>query len=48
MMRELAEALDKLKNGKAASSSNILPEMVKIACDNEEFRALLLDLTHVL
>ena len=45
-MRELTKALGKLKNGEAAGNSNILPEMIKIACDNKEFRALLLDLTH--
>ena len=45
-MRELTKALGRLKNGKAAGSSNILPEMIKTACDDEEFRALLLDLIH--
>ena len=45
-MRELTKALGKLKSGKAAGNSNILPEMIKTACDNEEFRALLLDLIH--
>ena len=45
-MRELTKALGKLKNGKAAGGSNILPEMIKTACDKEEFRALVLDLIH--
>ena len=44
--RELTKALGKLRNGKAAGSSNILPEMIKTACNNEEFRELLLDLVH--
>ena len=44
--RELIKALGKLKNGKAAGSSNILPEMIKTASDNEEFRVFLLDLIH--
>ena len=38
--------MGKLKNGKAAGSSNILPEMIKTASDNEEFRVFLLDLIH--
>ena len=45
-MGELTTALGKLKSGKAAGSSNILPEMIKTACGSEEFRALLLNLTH--
>ena len=45
-MRELTKALGRFKNGKAAGSSNILPEMIKTACDNGEFMALLLDLIH--
>ena len=42
-LRELTTALGKLKTGKAGGSSNILPEMVKAACDDSEFRCLLLD-----
>ena len=38
--------MGKLRNGKAAGSSNILPEMIKTACGNEKFRELLLDLIH--
>ena len=45
-MRELTKAIGKLKNSKAGGSSGLLPEMVKAACDNEEFKVLLLDLTH--
>ena len=45
-MRELTKALGKLRNGKAGGSSSILPEMIKTACSNEEFRTLLLDLIH--
>ena len=43
---ELRGALSKLKNGKAGGSSNILPDMVKAACEEESFRDLLLDLVH--
>ena len=45
-VREQTKALGRLKNGKAAGSYNILPEMSKTVCDNEEFRALLLDFIH--
>ena len=45
-MEELTNALNKLKNGKAGGSSNILPEMVKAACEEESFQTLLLDLVH--
>ena len=45
-MCELRGALSKLKNGKAGGSSNILPDMVKAACEEESFRDLLLDLVH--
>ena len=45
-MYELRRALSKLKNGKAGGSSNILPDMVKAACEEESFRDLLLDLVH--
>ena len=44
--RELEKALSKLKSGKAGGSSGILPEMVKIACEEEEFMELLLALVH--
>ena len=43
-LRELTKALGKLKNGKAGGSSNILPKMVKVACDDVGFRECLLDL----
>ena len=45
-MEELTTALHKLKNGKAAGSSNILPEMVKAAYEEASFQTLLLDLVH--
>ena len=45
-LRELTTALGKLKTGKAGGNSNILPEMVKVACDDSEFKCLLLDLVH--
>ncbi len=45
-MSELKDALSKLKNGKAGGSSNILPEMVKAACEEVRFRKMLLDLVH--
>ena len=45
-MYELKRALSKLKNGKAGGSFNILPDMVKAACEEESFRDLLLDLVH--
>ena len=38
--------MGKLRNGKAAGSSNIMPGMIKTACGNEEFMELLLDLVH--
>ena len=41
---ELIEAVIKLKNGKAGGESRILPEMVKVACCEEEFVQMLLDL----
>lgn len=34
---ELEEAIGKLKNRKAGGNPNILPEMVKTACCDEEF-----------
>ena len=44
-LRELTKALEKLKNGKAGGSFNILTEMVEVACDAVEFIECLLDLT---
>ena len=44
--RELKKALGKLKSGKAGGSSGILPEMAKVACEEEEFLELLLALVH--
>lgn len=43
---ELEETVGKLKNAKAGGTSNILPEMVKAACCEDEFLDLLLDLVH--
>ena len=45
-LEDLCEAITRLKNGKAAGSSGILPEMIKIACEREEFLEVLLDLVH--
>ena len=42
---ELKKALGKLKSDKVGGSSVILPEMVKVACE-EEFLELLLALVH--
>jgi len=36
--------LSRLKNGKAPGNSNILSEMLKVGCDNNEFVSLLVDL----
>ena len=44
--KELQNAIRKLRNGKAAGESGILPEMVKVACDEEEFLSKLLQLVH--
>ena len=41
---EVALALGKLKNGKASGSSNILPEMLKVGRNNENFTDMILDL----
>ena len=38
---EVAEALGKLKNGKAPGSSDILPEMLKVGHRNEDFMRLI-------
>ena len=45
-MRELRKALGKLKTGKASGDSGILPEMVKAACEEDEFIELVLLLVH--
>ena len=42
----MKEAISKIKNGKAGGSSGILPEMVKVACQDPDFLDLLLDLVH--
>ena len=39
-------ALSKLKNCKAGGNSNIPPEVVKVACEEESFQKLLLDFMH--
>lgn len=44
--KELLNAIRKLRNGKAAGESGILPEMVKVACTEEEFLSKLLQLVH--
>ena len=41
---ELLDALMKLRNGKAAGESGILPEMVKAACCDGNFVEMLLEL----
>ena len=43
-MEELMKAIGKVKNGKAAGSSGILPEMIKEACSDVTFLELLLDM----
>ena len=45
-LEELVEAVGKLKNGKASGSSGILPEMVKVACQDPDFLDRLLCLVH--
>ena len=40
----MEKALSKLKNGKAAGNSNILPEMFKVGRRNEDFVGMLTDL----
>ena len=42
--REVTQALGKLKNGKAPGSSNVLPEMLKVAMKDREFGQMVLDL----
>ena len=46
MSADLCEAITRLKNGKAAGSAGILPEMIKVACEREEFLEVLLDVVH--
>ncbi len=41
---EFLDAVAKLRNGKAAGESVILPEMVKAACCDENFLRMLLEL----
>ena len=43
-MCEVKRALGKLKNGKAPGSSCILPEMLRVGKDNEDFVGMLQDL----
>ena len=40
---ELIDAINALKNGKAEGASGILPELVKVACYEDDFLELLLD-----
>ena len=42
--REVTRALGKLKNGNAPGSSNVLPEMLKVAMKDREFGQMVLDL----
>ena len=41
---EVAKALGTLKNGKAPGNSDILPEMLKVGCGNEDFMRLIVNL----
>ena len=43
-MKDIEKALGKLKNGKAAGKSNILPEMLKVGERKEDFLGMLTDL----
>lgn len=43
---KIMKAVEKLKNGKAGGSSGIFTEMVKVACCEEDFLALLMELVH--
>lgn len=38
---EIAEVLEKLKNGKTQGSSNTLSEILKVGCKNEDFRVMI-------
>ena len=40
--KEVEKVLSKLKNGKAAGNSNILPEMLKVGRMNEDFVEMLI------
>ena len=42
--KEVTLALGKLKNGKAPGSSNVLPDMLKVAMKDGEFGQMVLDL----
>ena len=42
--RQVTRALGKLKNGKEPGSSNVLPEMLKVAMKDGEFGQMVLDL----
>ena len=42
--KEVEKALSKLKNGKAAGNSNILPQMLKVGRRNEDFVGMFTDL----
>ena len=46
IVEELYRAISKIRNGKAAGESGILPEMVKAACSQGEFFNRLLELVH--
>ena len=43
----MVNALGKLKNGKAPGSSDILPEMLKVRCRNEDFMSLIVNLVEI-
>ena len=43
-LAEAVKALRKLRNGKVAGTSNILPEMLKVGAKNEDFVYILTDL----
>ena len=43
---KLTDAVGKLRNGKAAGKSGILPEMVKAGCCNDNLLNIMLDLVH--
>ena len=45
---EVARALNKLKNGKAPGSSNILPEMLKAGCRDREFLEMIANFIHAI
>ena len=42
--KEVEKALNKLKNGKAAGNSNIMPEMLNVGRRNEDFVGMFTDL----